>query len=237
MGNSLLQNNVKWEPYQGQDLGVTEFAHIFVIRTDIYPDAPAQLAGILSTDESNRASRFFHKADRTNFIIRRALLRQLAGRILGKQPADIQFQRRQNKKPIVAGLEFSVSHTKNYAAIAIGSTALGIDIEYTDPDFEFRPILAAHFSQAEISFIEDGENQLLNFYTVWTRKEAILKATGEGLVNDLNKVPVLQNRLIRNETDYLLHSLVINDHCLMSFASGYTLEKLNLWLIESPISF
>jgi 4'-phosphopantetheinyl transferase len=147
-------------------------------------------AGILSYDENARASRFHFEKDREHFIQCRSALRSLLGGYLGIAAAEIGFEYSSSGKPRIAagqnprGLQFNVSHSANMALIAVGSEhRLGIDIEQIRSGVAIESLAERFFSLRERAGLRALPDALRvpGFFACWTRKEAFLKATGEGL--------------------------------------------------------
>lgn len=140
------------------------------------------------------------------FIVSRSSLRLLLGRYLKIQPRDIEFSVGPNKKPYLktpaARLHFNTSHIDKYVLIAIATSEAGIDIERTDTDFDWRQILNATFSNEEVSHVERSMDPKQAFYRFWTRKEALAKATGKGLQDDLAVFPALDGIHMLNDYDF-----------------------------------
>jgi 4'-phosphopantetheinyl transferase len=147
-------------------------------------------AGILSPDEGLRASRFRFEKDRVHFVQCRCALRNLLARYLDVPADEILFEYGSKGKPqLVAeqnprGLQFNVSHSAAVALIAIGrQNRLGVDIEKIRGDVDSGPLAERFFSRRERAGLEALPNslRLAGFFACWTRKEAFLKATGDGL--------------------------------------------------------
>lgn len=183
---------------------------------------------LLSEMEIARSSRFLRREDQQNYFVRKYALRILLGKFLGQAPAEIRYFLQENKKPAADGLQFNASHSKNYVAIAISTHPIGIDIEYLNPDFDHTDILAQCFDDEETRFIKNGTDPRLNFYTLWTRKEAMLKATGEGLVKDLNKLSAISSCFERKNEIFEMISLK-KKQLMISMATVSSQKKLKLW--------
>jgi 4'-phosphopantetheinyl transferase len=146
--------------------------------------------GVLSPDEIARANRFHFEKDRAHFICCRTALRQLLGKYLGIPASEIQFRYSTNGKPQLEAnlnpraLQFNVSHSADLAAIAIGSEhRLGVDLEKIRIDVDIVSLSTRFFSlreRAELHALPE-HLRVSAFFACWTRKEAFLKATGEGL--------------------------------------------------------
>ena len=156
-----------------------------------------QVQAVLHPAELLRASRYHQPADRTRFLVARAALRQLLGRYAQRPPASLVFEAGTNKKPVLQGapgLHYNVSHAGNWVLIAIAGTEVGVDVEKVDAQFAFQDILATSFSPAERAFIGQGTTSARAFYQLWTRKEALVKATARGITEDFWQVPALDGR-------------------------------------------
>lgn len=154
--------------------------------------APADaLWEVLSDDERRRAERYRFPDDQRRSIVARGTLRMLLARRLNRAPRDLQFiEGAQGKPALTSGeLEFNVSHSGDRVAIAIaGGTPVGIDIEVEQPRMTDLVTLARrYFSRGEADEVEraTGDEAMRLFFTIWTAKEAVIKAAGGGLSIEL----------------------------------------------------
>ena len=165
-------------------------------RVDVWRvglDEPAKAgseAGVLSTDEIARANRFHFERDRIHFTRCRSALRKLLAGYLAIPAAEIGFEYLSSGKPQLAAeqnpraLQFNVSHSANMALIAFGSEhRLGVDIEEIRVDVDTNSLAERFFSLRERDGLRALPDHLRvpGFFACWTRKEAFLKATGDGL--------------------------------------------------------
>lgn len=170
--------------------------HIWRAFLDLPAMQVEQLAQTLSPDELVRAERFYFERDKHRFIVARALLRITLGSYLGVQPWELQFCYGYRGKPALAtihaksGLRFNVSHSQDLAVYAVScDRELGIDVEFIRPINEAEQIAKRYFSareNASFQSLAPSEKQAGFFYH-WTRKEAYLKAEGEGLSADSDR--------------------------------------------------
>ncbi len=156
-------------------------------------DEPAKAgseAVVLSPDEIARASRFHFEKDRIHFTRCRSALRGVLAGCLAIPAAEIRFEYLASGKPQLAveqnpsALQFNVSHSANMALIAVGSEhRLGVDIEKIRSDVDTATLAERFFSLRERAGLQALPDHLRvpGFFACWTRKEAFLKATGEGL--------------------------------------------------------
>jgi 4'-phosphopantetheinyl transferase len=153
--------------------------------------------GTLCEEERAQAAKFHFESDRKNFVARRSLLRAILGHYLKVEPAQVTLAYEEWGKPRLAGpegratLHFNFSHSRNLALCAVGRIApLGVDVEKLRPMPEMAEIGAAFCSVRENAQINTAppEKKLEVFFSIWTRKEAYLKATGEGLASSLSQL-------------------------------------------------
>jgi 4'-phosphopantetheinyl transferase len=147
-------------------------------------------SGNLSSDEIARANRYHFEKDKDRFARCRSVLRSILSDYLGIPGAEIRFEYLKGGKPRVVvgqnpgGLQFNVSHSAKVALIAVGSEhQLGVDIEKIRGDVDDVELAERFFSVRERNELRALPNhlRLAGFFACWTRKEAFLKATGDGL--------------------------------------------------------
>lgn len=163
--------------------------HVWRASLDQVEGHLASLMRLLSPDERERADRFHFEADRKRCVVGRGLLRLLLGHCLGRCAIQVQFQYNEFGKPILAGglhpsLQFNLSHSGDLVLIALSrGRALGVDVEQMRMDVAAKEIAARFFSADEcrgLASVAPAE-QHAAFFSCWTRKEAYLKARGDGL--------------------------------------------------------
>jgi 4'-phosphopantetheinyl transferase len=145
------------------------------------------LAQSLNPDEVARAGRFRFDRHRDAFIVARGFLRSVLARYLQVTPAAVAFVYGEKGKPALAAptpLHFNLSHAGEMALLAVtyGREA-GIDIEQIRPLDDAAQIAARFFAPNEYATWQTvpAEQQSVAFFNCWTRKEAFIKALGDGL--------------------------------------------------------
>ncbi|OOQ61562.1 4'-phosphopantetheinyl transferase family protein [Mucilaginibacter pedocola] len=152
-------------------------------------------AATLTQEEAERGQKYHQLKDRQRFVVSRGAQRYILAQYLGKQPAELTFTIGPNKKPYLhtpggIDIRYNITHAGDCILLAISHTTVGADVEYIDADFPFDDIITGHFSAAEAVFINKN-NKAHSFYLLWTRKEALLKATAQGLGEHLQETPSL----------------------------------------------
>jgi 4'-phosphopantetheinyl transferase len=163
--------------------------HVWCASLDALPVPASALGRFLSDDERARASRFLFPQHRERFTSGRGLLRMLLGGYLDAIPGDLRFTYGPQGKPALDGggdLRFNVSHADDCIVFAVGRVDVGVDIEAIDRDVAIADIAARHFSAAERAEVGAAAADRRAFFSVWTRKEAYIKARGLGLSLDLS---------------------------------------------------
>ena len=163
-----------------------------------WPEAAAhRLEQCLAADERDKMERFRFEKDRRRYLVGRGLLRSLLGRYLDVAPQELRFETTAAGKPHLATgqgqLQFNLAHSGEYVLIAIADgRAVGIDVEEVRDDFDAGEIAAHFFSLAEQRELEalTGRAKIEAFFECWTRKEAYVKARGEGLSLPLDQFDV-----------------------------------------------
>ena len=163
---------------------------VHVWRIDLDAGSPEPPARVLSADELARAARFKFPRDREHFMAARAALRRILAGYLGAAAEALRFRYGAQGKPALEGLsvrdglDFNLAHSRSLALIAVSrGRRLGIDLEWIRPDVADEGIAERFFAPAEVQELGAlrREDRALAFFRCWTRKEAYIKARGEGL--------------------------------------------------------
>lgn len=153
---------------------------------------------VLNSEEKARARRFYFPRHQRRFATARTMMRVILAHYLNEQPAALLFDYNAYGKPTLhsnQGIQFNLSHSGDLALLAVGHThPIGIDLEF----FSERPYLGIAkdlFSTQEIEAFEalPETTKALGFFTIWSQKEAFIKACGMGLSYPTQEfsVPVL----------------------------------------------
>jgi len=158
---------------------------------------PERFRFILNDVERKRADAFYFERDRRRWSIARGVLKTVLGNRLQCDPARIEFEEEGNGKPKLAGdsnrLSFNLSHSGERMLLGIADgLPIGVDTELIKPLNDHIGIAERFFAGAEYDVLVNSlsTEQLGLFYRIWTKKEAYIKATGEGLSCDLKRFVV-----------------------------------------------
>jgi 4'-phosphopantetheinyl transferase len=152
----------------------------------------------LSADEISRSDRFHFAKDRNHFTAARGFLRTLLSAYTGINSAELRFSYSEKGKPSLEetqqhGLNFNLAHSHQLAIYALSrGKAIGVDLEYVKEGMAGEKIAERFFSAREIEMLNSLPVELKNeaFFNCWTRKEAYIKARGEGLSMSLDDFDV-----------------------------------------------
>jgi 4'-phosphopantetheinyl transferase len=182
---------------EGAELGVLSDGTVDVwwARRQV---ASPRYAGLLDQAERRRWQAYRREADRDRFLVGCALAKTVLAGYTGLPPEQVSFDRTCRRcgephgKPAIrgAGIEHSVSHSGDLVAVAVARSAVGVDVEQADgrarplggdddPERLGRLVLADDERAALAA--ADPSIRARAFLVAWTRKEAVTKATGDGL--------------------------------------------------------
>lgn len=190
-------NTLRWDAPPQEVIALKGEVHIWRVLLD--ESLVDEMRSTLSADECARADRFHFERDRNRFIVGRGSLRTILGAYLKKNPTELSFSYSRYGKPALEGqpvanhLSFNLSHANELALIAITrDRRIGVDIEFIRPDLASEQIAERFFSPHEVTALralpQDVQSEA--FFNCWTRKEAYIKAIGEGMSLPLDQFNV-----------------------------------------------
>jgi 4'-phosphopantetheinyl transferase len=156
----------------------------------------AELSSSLSPAEHARAARFGRDSLRRRYIVGRALLRKLLGSAVDLAPGAVPIVRGARGRPRldgIQGIDFNVSHTQDMSLVGISrGPRIGVDIERADRDVNADGLSRKFLSEQERAALEPltADERRLRFLRYWTCKEAMSKATGDGIAAPFRRMEV-----------------------------------------------
>ena len=173
--------------------------HVWAATLAAPPEALEKYSATLSPDEKERANKFKFEKHRNRYIAARGALRAILGNYLRVAPVELRFVYLTNGKPALAeecggaGIHFNLAHTEDLALVAVTRIGMaGVDVESVRPVKNVEELVARFFSPRENDLFQKvpDPQKPAAFFNLWTRKEALLKATGEGITRSLSLVEV-----------------------------------------------
>ena len=175
-------------------LGPSEVVYAFV---SLVGEPSTMDEGLLDDEERRRARRFVKATHGHRFVLAHAALRLFLARCLDLEPVTVRYESDTLGKPrLVSGLaplEFNLSHSESLGLLAVTrDRSVGVDIEHARAVPDALDIADRHFSpveREELRALPPAERQAA-FFRCWTRKEAVIKTSGEGLSRALDSFDV-----------------------------------------------
>jgi 4'-phosphopantetheinyl transferase len=177
------------------DIGEDE-VHVWLVPLEQPDHVKEEMESFLDDGERERRGRYVHDVHRDRFCVGRGLLRILLGDYTGRSPEQVRFSYGENGKPVLAdgpAMAFNMSHSGAWGLLGVTrAAAVGVDIEAIRSVPEFEDIARAHFAPGEVDALTrlPGDRRQDGFFACWTRKEAFVKMTGEGLAMALDQFEV-----------------------------------------------
>ncbi len=184
-----MLSNPSWPAAPRTPALENDAVHVWCASLDLGPLRVRSLQQTLDRDERERAQRYYFEKDRTHFIVARGLLRTILGRYLNMEPSQFRFRYNSYGKPALGKmdggclLQFNLSHSHGVALYAITQVReIGVDLEYISEEFPYKQIAEQFFTPREIAVLRllPRPQQRDAFFNCWTRKEAYVKARGQG---------------------------------------------------------
>jgi 4'-phosphopantetheinyl transferase len=170
--------------------------HVWSISLADTGQVSPSLTRLLSAEEAARAARFIFERDRARFTVAHAALRDILATYTREDAATLRFLAAEKGKPYLVDhpdLRFNLSHSGSWALVAIANGRdVGVDIEAIRGERPTVDIAERFFAPAEVRELLETPEDLRTqaFFACWSRKEAYIKARGEGLHISLDSFEV-----------------------------------------------
>jgi 4'-phosphopantetheinyl transferase len=167
-----------------------ENTHMWNAELDQSTSVIQWLSSLLSSEEKNRSQHFIFGRDRKRYIVRHGLLRIILSHYIDIEPNRIEFVFGQNGKPALKetmsnnDIRFNLSFSEGLCLFAITHCReIGVDIEFSSKSLDYDQIIHNFFTEKEKNFFRcmNKNQKKTAFFRLWTKKEALVKATGIGL--------------------------------------------------------
>lgn len=172
-------------------------AHACVVPLHAGPQTLRRMYGLLSPGERVRAARFAFDRDRRTYVMSHGILRRVLAAACHLNPSRLRFRQGPRGKPYLVdappGLQFNLSHTEGFCLVGVTrGAAIGVDIERVRATDDMPQLVRHCFSPAEQREFAalPAADRCRGFFKGWTRKEAFIKAVGDGLSYPLDKFDV-----------------------------------------------
>jgi 4'-phosphopantetheinyl transferase len=228
-----------WEKPESHPALGDDDAHLWLVRVEETMDEAC-----LSIDEQERAARFQIGVARQRFVAARSALRYVLARYLHRDAGHLSFVTGPHGKLALDddALAFNLSHAGDYALIAVAKRlAVGVDIEHISPARASVDIASRFFSpleQAQLA-VTPTDVRAAAFFRIWSRKEAVIKALGEGLACPLSTFDVSPDVDEARLLAFRREGIEVDDWSMLSIdaAPGYAAALAVIGQIKSVRGF
>lgn len=223
--------------------------HIFCVSMNQPGSRLQEFFQALSSNEVKKKDRFHFVKDRDRYVIRHGVLRKILGSYLDVPACSVDIEYTEYGKPIIMGnnddswLQFNLTSSRDLALIAVTRmNPIGVDLEYMIDDFPYMDIALKYFSSGEMRqlYALPEESHKRAFFDGWARKEAYVKARGEGLSIPLDRFEVSicpgdRAELLHHDDDlhesfrWSLQAIDLGDHYAAAFAVEGPLCECTFW--------
>jgi 4'-phosphopantetheinyl transferase len=192
-------NSPQWDVAPECAVPATSEVHVWSIPVDVEVPELLALAQLLSPDEVQRAARFRFERDRRAFVVGRSRLRMILGRYVDCSPDRLRFAYSPHGKPALvlpSGPRVPTFNVSNAGAVVVCAVTcdrrVGIDVERVRPGIDADAIAERFFETNEVAALQSlaRSERIEAFFRCWTRKEAYVKARGNGLALALDQFEV-----------------------------------------------
>jgi len=231
-------NSVSWINTDAFDFTLSNNVDTWKINVSSNLPLLDDFLSIMRPEEIAGANRFFHTTDKNRSVVTRGAVRTILGKYLIQSPATIEFGVEKNKKPLILNkgkkLHFNISHSGDWILLAVADLEVGADIELVNDAFNYQEVMHDYFSVEEVGYIEQ-KLPLERFFQLWTRKEALIKATGKGLIDNIEKLPGLdgihsiESEIISSTDDWLIDSFKLEQQYIASIAYSPAVREVRFF--------
>lgn len=212
-------------------------AIILLIRKQACLPYLSKYASWLSADELADVKQFKKLDDQATKIIGRALLSAVLSQLTGLRISDLSIARMPSGKPILMNplpqpIHFNLSDSADYILLGFSTEPIGVDIEAYAGHFDLTDIVQSHFAKEEQDLMKTADNPAACFFEIWSRKEALLKANGIGLIDDLPSLVVLNGQHILpagfgpTNQDWHVHSFEVDASAQAAVAVSQSIKQI-----------
>ena len=191
----------------------TNIVFIFIVNLSTYVNNISKCFDYLSVEEQIQANNYYTKSLRDQYITSHGILRRILSNYTKQSPVNVEFTYNEYGKPFLkdSNIQFNMSHSHDMVGFAIAlDCRVGIDIELHNDNLDVQELNDLVLTSTESQYLSNFKSQekLKLFYHLWTKKEALVKATGQGLSYPMNTIEAIdlssgQGIFLANETDGL----------------------------------
>ncbi|REG76919.1 4'-phosphopantetheinyl transferase family protein [Algoriphagus antarcticus] len=194
---------------------------------------------LVNDKELSKSDSFIQEEDKIRFLLGKIYLRKILSSYLKIAPEEVVFSFTEFNKPYLdayPNLNFNLSHSGDYVIIGLSNRwSVGVDIEVMNTKNDLFSMIYNTMSVVEVPSILNSDTPRLMFYKHWTRKEALLKGVGIGLIDDLKGFSVCDGfnfvpSELSNFTSTLnVRNFIMDDEYSVSIAYDTTIRVIRFY--------
>lgn len=191
-----------WE--NSESYQVLNNIHIIKVNIPKNIDFISERKYLLQEPELLKLNRIVRVEDKNIFLASSVMKKVLCGKYLNCPPEEVRFSENEFKKPLLINqpnFHFNTSHSGDWVTFIFSDSPCGIDIEKIKWDFDFDQVMEYSYHPQEIDYVLKSTNPHLSFFRIWTLKESLLKATGEGLIDNLPQLNMMKSNSKQENND------------------------------------
>lgn len=185
-------DNPEWKTASAVPPELADATVIYRIQLDSETAKEKLHLANLNPDERELADKLKLPRKRRCFVATRSILKQMLARYIGISIEDLRIPQNEYGKPYTDGMEFNVSHSRDWALIALNRRRpIGVDVQYSKPTLDFDRITRRRYGGAERRQLESEPDLAARrdkFFAIWTRKEAYVKAHGTSFYDKMSSL-------------------------------------------------
>jgi 4'-phosphopantetheinyl transferase len=202
-----------WGNYESFQL--LDNIHIVKVNIPKNIDFLSERKNLLQESDLLKLNRIVRVEDKNIFLASSVMKKILFGKYLNCLPEEVRFSENENKKPLLINqpdLHFNTSHSGDWLVFIFSNLPCGIDIEKIKWNFEFDDVMEYSFHPQEKEYVLKSANPHVSFFRIWTLKESLLKATGEGLIDNLHQLNLMEAQSNQgNKNIWHIKSFLVED--------------------------
>lgn len=174
----------------------TNKVFIFTVNLISYINNIATYWEYLSVKEKVQANKYYSNSLRDKYIMSHGILRHILSYYTIQYPQDIVFTYNKYGKPFLknSNIHFNMSHSHNMVSYIVAlNYRVGIDIELRDNNLDVQELSNLVLTPRESKYFSNlnSQEKLSFFYYIWTKKESLIKANGQGLSWPINTIEAI----------------------------------------------
>lgn len=223
--------NPVWENFE--NFHALDSVHVVRVNISKHVGYFTERKNFLHESELLKLNRIVRVEDKNIFLASSVMKKVLCGKYLNCSPKEVRFSENEFKKPLLFNqpdFHFNTSHSGDWVIFIFSDSPCGIDIEKIKWDFDFDQVMEYSYHPQEIDYVLQSTNPHLSFFRIWTMKESLLKAKGQGLIDNLPQLNMLKTHSNpENINNWRIRSFLVDGNYWCSLCFNYPSSGLKFF--------